>query len=51
MPNLLDDSNLGLYLSCAAAPNYNTFFAARILNGFFSAPAQATGMMVIKVGS
>lgn len=33
---------------CTAAQDFNTFMAARILNGFFSAPAQATGMMFIK---
>lgn len=33
---------------CAAAPNFNTFFAARILGGFASAPAQATGLMFVK---
>ena len=32
----------------AAAPNFNTFMTARILQGFFSAPAQATGLMFVK---
>ena len=33
---------------CATAPDFNTFMAARILNGFFSGPAQATGMIYVK---
>jgi predicted MFS family arabinose efflux permease len=33
---------------CAAAEDYNTFMAARILNGFFSATCQASGLMIIK---
>lgn len=35
-------------IMCAAATDFKVFMAARILNGFFSAPAQATGMMFIK---
>ena len=35
-------------IMCSASEDFHTFMAARILNGFFSAPAQATGMMFIK---
>jgi predicted MFS family arabinose efflux permease len=35
-------------IMCAAAEDYNTFMAARILNGFFSATCQASGLMIIK---
>jgi MFS family permease len=33
---------------CAGAPNFNSFFAARILNGFFATVAQGGGLMFIK---
>jgi MFS family permease len=33
---------------CAAATSFNSFMAARILNGFFSTVAQAGGMMFIQ---
>ncbi|KDE07127.1 hypothetical protein MVLG_02532 [Microbotryum lychnidis-dioicae p1A1 Lamole] len=33
---------------CAAAPDFKTFFAARILQGFFSAPCQATGLIIVR---
>lgn len=34
---------------CAAAPGFEAFMAARILNGMFAAGPQATGLMFIRV--
>lgn len=39
---------LGTAAWCAAATNFNSFFTARILNGFFSTVTQGGGMMFIQ---